>query len=132
MDFFEITAYAHPADEVYEGQPAEIGKVEKNPHTHLTGSPLGTVITILPVVIVLVLVYLVLIRPQRKSDKTLKKMRDNIEIGDEIETIGGICGKVIDTEENFVYIELETAEETDNKPFLKIKREAIETVVKAD
>ena len=36
-----------------------------------------------------------LIRPQKKKQKEEKKMRENLQIGDEIVTIGGIHGKVI-------------------------------------
>lgn len=132
MDFFEITAFAHPADEVYEGQPAQIGEVEVNPHIHLTGSPLGTAITILPVLIVLILVYFVLIRPQRKSDKAIKKMIDGIEIGDNIVTIGGICGKVTDIDNKYVFIEIGSMAIGADKPFLKVEREAVKDVQKSE
>lgn len=132
MDFFEITAYAHPEDEVYEGQPAEIGKVEKNPHIHLTGSPIGTITTILPVVIILVLVYFVLIRPQRKADKAEKKMKESIKIGDEVVTIGGICGKVIDVEDKYIFIEIGNMNFKGDRPFLKVERDAVKRIEKAD
>lgn len=131
MSFFETDAYAHPADEVYEGQPAVIGEVEKNPHTHITGSLWGTLITVLPVIIVLALVYFVLIRPQRKSDRAMKKIRDSIEIGDEIETIGGICGTAADVDEKYVYLEFEDVN-GENAALIKIKREAVEKVIKTD
>jgi len=46
-------------------------------------------------VILLVGFYLLILRPQRKKDKEAKNLRSNIEVGDEITTIGGIVGKVI-------------------------------------
>ena len=45
---------------------------------------------ILPWVIVLVALYFIMIRPQRKKEKETIRMRSNIQIGDEILTIGGI------------------------------------------
>ena len=43
----------------------------------------------LPLVVLIVVFYFVLIRPQRKRDKQERDMRNSIEIGDEISTIGG-------------------------------------------
>ena len=50
---------------------------------------------ILPWVIVLVALYFIMIRPQRKKEKETIRMRSNIQIGDEILTIGGIVGIVV-------------------------------------
>ncbi len=39
--------------------------------------------------------YFFMIRPQRKKDKEAKQLRDNLQIGDEVTTIGGIVGIVV-------------------------------------
>lgn len=49
--------------------------------------------------------YFLLIRPQRKKQKEEKKMRDNLQVGDEIITIGGIYGRVISLKEDTLVIE---------------------------
>ncbi|MDR1410057.1 MAG: preprotein translocase subunit YajC [Oscillospiraceae bacterium] len=49
--------------------------------------------------------YFVMIRPQRKRQKEEQAMRDNIEIGDEITTIGGIMGRVVTVKEDSIVIE---------------------------
>ena len=49
--------------------------------------------------------YLLLIRPQRKKQKEEKKMRENLMVGDEIVTIGGIYGRVISLKEDTIVIE---------------------------
>lgn len=49
----------------------------------------------LPMILVLIFFYFFLIRPQKKQEKQTEEMRKNIEIGDEIETIGGIVGIVV-------------------------------------
>ena len=49
--------------------------------------------------------YFLLIRPQRKKQKEEKKMRDNLQVGDEIVTIGGIYGRVISLKEDTLVIE---------------------------
>lgn len=51
------------------------------------------------------LMYLVVIRPQKKKEKESKEMRDNLQIGDEVTTIGGITGIVVRKTEDTVVIE---------------------------
>ena len=66
---------------------------------------LGTLSTFLPLLIVVVLFYFVLIRPQKKRQKEEQKMRDEIRVGDEITTIGGIVGRVVNVKEDTLVIE---------------------------
>ena len=49
--------------------------------------------------------YLIFIRPNRKKQKEEQKMRENLQIGDEIVTIGGIYGRVISLKEDTIIIE---------------------------
>lgn len=49
--------------------------------------------------------YLLLFRPQRKKQKEEKRMRENVQVGDEIVTIGGIYGRVISLKEDTIVIE---------------------------
>ena len=53
-----------------------------------------------------VLMYFVLIRPQKKKDKETDKMRKGVQVGDEIVTIGGIMGKVVRTKEESITIQV--------------------------
>ena len=66
---------------------------------------LGSAIPLIGMVAILALMYFVAIRPQQKQEKQLKQMRDNLEVGDEITTIGGIIGKVVSIKEETVMIE---------------------------
>lgn len=75
---------------------------------------------ILPFLLLIVVFYFVLIRPQRKRDKEEQRMRNSVQIGDEIITAGGIVGLVVSIKEDTVVIE--TAGER-NK--IRIKRWAI-------
>ena len=50
--------------------------------------------------------YFLLIRPQKKKDKQLKEMRQNIAVGDKVTTIGGIIANVAKVEEDFIVLEL--------------------------
>ena len=49
--------------------------------------------------------YFMMIRPQKKKQKEEQAMRDNIQIGDEITTIGGIMGRVVTVKEDSLIIE---------------------------
>ena len=55
----------------------------------------GRMSSILFLVIIFVVFYFFLIRPENKRKKKLNDMRNNISLGDEIVTIGGIMGKVV-------------------------------------
>ena len=44
--------------------------------------------------------YFFTIRPQKKQQKMEQEIRENTQIGDEITTIGGICGKVVAVKED--------------------------------
>ena len=55
--------------------------------------------------VLFVIMYLMLIRPENKRKKEADEMRAAIRVGDEIVTIGGICGKVVDVKENKIVIE---------------------------
>jgi len=50
---------------------------------------------ILMLVLLFAVMYFILIRPQKKREKEVSTMRDNLKVGDDIVTIGGIYGKVV-------------------------------------
>lgn len=62
--------------------------------------------TLLPLVLLLVVMYFLLIRPQKKREKQVNEMGSNVRVGDEIITIGGICGKVVKTKEESLVIQV--------------------------
>ncbi|WP_414698549.1 preprotein translocase subunit YajC [Peptacetobacter sp. AB845] len=57
-------------------------------------------------VVVFAVFYFLLIRPQKKKDKELKQMRDSINVGDKVVTIGGLCATVAKVEEERVVLEV--------------------------
>ena len=69
------------------------------------GSTAQMLITFLPLVLILAVFYFIIIKPQRKQEKEDAKMRDNLEIGDEVVTNGGIVGIVFQIKEDTVVIE---------------------------
>lgn len=59
----------------------------------------------LPIVLLVVIFYFLLIRPQKKRDKAEKEMRNSIAVGDEVSTIGGIIGRVVSIKDDIFIIE---------------------------
>ncbi len=47
-----------------------------------------------PMILIMVMFYFVLIRPQRKAQKAQEEMRKNIRVGDKVVTVGGVHGLV--------------------------------------
>ena len=74
----------------------------------------------LPLVVLIVVFYFVLIRPQRKRDKQEREMRNSISVGDEISTIGGFIGRVVSIKDDVLVIE-----SSSDRTKLKIYRWAI-------
>ncbi len=85
---------------------------------------------IIMLVVMVLLFYFMLIRPQRKRDKETKAMLDAMKVGDKIVTIGGICGKVVRIKDTFVFIETGNIGTQDEKSVIKMERSAIKTVEK--
>ena len=68
------------------------------------------------------------IRPQKKQEKEMNSMRNNLSVGDEITTIGGIIGKVVSIKEETCVIET-----THERTKIRILKTAISRVdVKAE
>ena len=66
----------------------------------------GSMLTMaLPLIVMVAAMYFLIIRPQKKKEKAEKQMRDNLQVGDEIVTIGGIYGRVISLKEDQIVIE---------------------------
>ena len=57
------------------------------------------------IVVMFVALYFFMIRPQKKQEKQQNEMRNSLQVGDEITTIGGIIGKVVSIKEETCVIE---------------------------
>lgn len=65
-----------------------------------------TLTSFLPIVVIFVLFYFMLIRPQMKQAKEHSKMLAALQKNDEIATSGGVVGKVVKVGESFVSVEI--------------------------
>jgi len=78
--------------------------------------------------VLLIVMYFFMIRPQKKQEKEIQSMRNNLQVGDEITTIGGIIGKIISIKEETVLLE-----SSGDKTKIRILKSAVKCVdVKAE
>ena len=67
---------------------------------------MGNLTTFLPLILMFVVMYFLMIRPQQKRQKEAKAMMDALAKGDEVVTSGGIVGKVTRVNDSFVTVEI--------------------------
>lgn len=63
-------------------------------------------LSMLPLVLIFVVFYFFLIRPQTKRQKEHKEMVSKLTVGDEIVTAGGVLGRVTELGDQFVQVEV--------------------------
>ncbi len=102
MSFFMSDAMAQAAPAAGQGNP---------------------IMSFLPLVILFVIFYFLLIRPQQKKAKEHKQMVENLSKGDEIVTQGGILGKVTNVSDSYL-----TCKIADNVE-VKVQSHAVATVL---
>ena len=66
----------------------------------------GSMTSIIMIVLMFVVFYFFMIRPQMKKQKEMKKFRDSIANGDKVITAGGIYGKVKDVKDTTIVLEI--------------------------
>ena len=77
----------------------------------------------LPLILIFVVFYFVLIRPQTKKQKEHQEMVNALEVGNEVVTAGGILGKIQEMNENYVQLEIS------EKVTIKIQRQTISSLL---
>lgn len=71
-----------------------------------TGSAEGAGLGIfLPLILMLAMIYFLMIRPENKRKKQAEEMRSSLKKGDQITTIGGIVGKIVQVSDENIIIE---------------------------
>ncbi len=76
---------------------AEVGAV---------GGAVGLIMSLAPMILIFVVFYFMLIRPQRKKDKEAKAMLAALKVGDRICTIGGIYGTIANIKDDVLTVEV--------------------------
>ena len=86
------------------------------------GDPLMTMVVYL--VIFVAIFYFLMYRPQKKREKQMRMMLNDMRPGDEIITIGGVMGNIVSIKDDSVTIETGA-----NKTKIKFEKSAIKTVL---
>lgn len=71
-----------------------------------TSSSMGLVVQFLPIVLIFVIMYVLILRPQRQKQRVHQEMVANVRRGDTVVTSGGLIGKVAKVDEGEVQVEL--------------------------
>ena len=90
-------------------------------------NPLAMVMQFVPLVLIFVVFYFLLIRPQKKKEKALKDMISSLKVGDTVASIGGIHGKIIRIKYDVFVLESGLGA---NKSYISLDRSAISRLVK--
>ena len=90
-----------------------------------TNGVLAALIQFGPLVLIILVMYFLMIRPQQKKQKEEQKMRNNLRVGDELTTIGGIKGRVVAIKDDT--ITLETGSDRTKMQFEKWAIQAVHT-----
>jgi preprotein translocase subunit YajC len=83
----------------------------------------SSLLTMLPLVLMFVVLYFVMIRPQMKRQKEHKAMVDALAKGDEVVTAGGVLGKVAKIGDTYLHVEVASGVE------LQVQRSAVVQVL---
>lgn len=93
-------------------------------HAQAAGAPPeGGILAWLPMIALFAIFYFFLIRPQIKRQKEHKKLVDGLKKGDEVQTMGGMIGKISEMGENIVKVEVADGVQ------IPVRRSSIEQVL---
>ena len=82
-------------------------------YLYLMGQPAGgtagqsnPLLTFLPLILVFVVFYFFMIRPQMKKQKEMNNYRNSLQKGDKVVTTGGIYGRIAEVQDNYVMMDV--------------------------
>jgi preprotein translocase subunit YajC len=89
--------------------------------------PSGGLMGLLPIVLMFIVLWFLMIRPQMKKAKEHQKMVSELQKGDEVVTQGGMVGRIVKVGES--YVTLEIAEGKDGAIEVQIQKQAVGTLL---
>jgi len=87
------------------------------------GDTQSSLMSMLPIILMFVVLYFIMIRPQMKKQKEHKAMVEALAKGDEVVTAGGVLGRVSNLGENFIGVEIASGVE------IQVQRSAVVQVL---
>lgn len=92
-----------------------------------SGGMNGILMQLIPIILIFVVFWFFLIRPQQKRQKEHQKMVEALAKGDEVLTVGGMCGRIVDVSEQYIVMQISSVE---GKPVtLTLQRNAVQVVL---
>ena len=91
------------------------------------GAAGGTASMIFMIILMFAIFYFLIIMPENKKKKKAEQMRNALSLGDEVTTIGGICGKIVQVTEDTI-----TFETGEDRVRIQVKKWAISTTAKME
>lgn len=88
-----------------------------------TSDPTGGLMQMLPIILMFVVLYFLMVRPQMKRAKEHKALLESLSKGDEVVTQGGMAGRIVKVGDN--YISLEIADNVE----IQVQKPAIQLVL---
>jgi preprotein translocase subunit YajC len=88
-----------------------------------SGDPTSSLMGMLPIILMFVVLWFLMIRPQMKKAKEHQKMVSELQKGDEVVTQGGIIGRIVKVSENYITVEI--AEGKDGAIEVAVQKQAI-------
>jgi preprotein translocase subunit YajC len=82
------------------------------------------IIQLLPLIVVFIIFYALLIIPERKRKKQFQEMLNNLKVNDEIISKGGIIGKIVNLQDDYIILE-----SGPDKARIKLSRQGIANVI---
>jgi len=89
--------------------------------------PSGGLMGLLPIVLMFIVLWFLMIRPQMKKAKEHQKMVGELQKGDEVVTQGGMAGRIVKVGEN--YVTLEIAEGKDGAIEVQLQKQAVSALL---
>jgi len=90
-------------------------------------SPVSGLVQFLPIIVLVIVSYFMMLRPQAKRQKAMREMISGLSKNDEVVTTGGLAGRVVELGET--YLSLEIAKNGDKSVEITVQRNAIQTVL---
>lgn len=88
---------------------------------------MGSLTQLLPIILMFVVLWFLMIRPQMKKAKEQQKMVSELQKGDEIVTQGGVAGRIAKVGEN--YLSVEVAESKDGPLTISVQKNAVSALL---
>ncbi len=85
------------------------------------------IVGLLPLILMFVILYFLMIRPQMKRQKEHRNLVANLAKGDEIVTSGGMLGKITKVQENYVTVEI--SQQEDKPVEIIMQRQSVASVL---